>query len=121
MRAEVKDSPEMVPARVLVDLIRTYNPNTDADRIEAAYDYGKLMHEGQFRHSGEPYFTHPIAVAMILAEQRLDDDTIITALLHDTVEDTKSTFQAVSDRFGLDVAQLVDGVTKLTNLELSVG
>ncbi|MCL4164337.1 UNVERIFIED_CONTAM: hypothetical protein GTU68_056705, partial [Idotea baltica] len=68
---------------------------------------------------GEPYFTHPIAVAITLAEQRLDDDTIITALLHDTVEDTKSTFQAVSERFGLEVAQLVDGVTKLTNLELS--
>ena len=77
------------------------------------------MHDGQLRHSGEPYFTHPIAVAMILAEQRLDDDTIITALLHDTIEDTKSTFQAVANLFGPEVAHLVDGVTKLTNLELS--
>ena len=77
------------------------------------------MHEGQLRHSGEPYFTHPVAFAIILAEQRLDDDTIITALLHDTIEDTKSTFQTVVDLFGLEVAHLVDGVTKLTNLELS--
>ena len=63
------------------------------DLIRAAYDYGGLMHsEGQLRHSGEPYFTHPIAVALIVADMRLDDDTVITALLHDTVEDTKSTF-----------------------------
>ena len=109
----------MQGAQVLIDLIRVYNPNCDAARIEAAYDYGKEMHEGQFRHSGEPYFTHPIAVATILTEQRLDDDTIITALLHDTIEDTKSTYQGVAERFGTEVAQLVDGVTKLTNLELS--
>ncbi len=109
----------MLGAEVLIDRVRAYNPNCNAERIEAAYDYGKLMHKGQFRHSGEPYFTHPIAVAMILAEQHLDDDTIITALLHDTVEDTKSTFQAIEKRFGSEVAHLVDGVTKLTNLELS--
>ncbi|MDR6267228.1 RelA/SpoT family (p)ppGpp synthetase [Roseobacter sp. N2S] len=119
MRPSVQNNSEMVPAQVLVDLMKAYNPNCDAERIEAAYDYGKLMHTGQTRQSGEPYFTHPIAVAMILAEQRLDDDTIITALLHDTVEDTKSTYQAVEKRFGTEVAQLVDGVTKLTNLELS--
>jgi GTP pyrophosphokinase/guanosine-3',5'-bis(diphosphate) 3'-pyrophosphohydrolase len=117
--AEVQKDHEMQSAQVLVDLMHTYNPNCDADRVIAAYEYGKLMHEGQFRHSGEPYFTHPITVATILAEQRLDDDTIITALLHDTIEDTKSTFQGVSDRFGPEVAHLVDGVTKLTNLELS--
>ena len=109
----------MQSVQVLLDLMRTYNPNCDAKRITAAYDYGMAMHDGQFRHSGEPYFTHPIAVAMILAEQRLDDDTIITALLHDTIEDTKSTFQGVADLFGPEVAHLVDGVTKLTNLELS--
>jgi GTP pyrophosphokinase/guanosine-3',5'-bis(diphosphate) 3'-pyrophosphohydrolase len=77
------------------------------------------MHEGQSRQSGEPYFTHPVAVAAILTEQRLDDATIVTALLHDTIEDTKSTYSEVSRLFGADVAELVDGVTKLTNLQLS--
>ncbi|MEM6618591.1 MAG: bifunctional (p)ppGpp synthetase/guanosine-3',5'-bis(diphosphate) 3'-pyrophosphohydrolase [Pseudomonadota bacterium] len=105
----------------LIDLVQTYNPNANGERIEAAWEYGRLMHEGQLRQSGEPYWTHPVAVATILAHQRLDDDTIITALLHDTIEDTKSTYQAVEQRFGPEVALLVDGVTKLTNLELSAG
>ncbi len=78
-----------------------------------------MMHEGQVRTSGEPYFSHPVAVAMLLAEQRLDDATIITALLHDTVEDTGATQSEITLRFGDEVAQLVDGVTKLNNLELS--
>jgi RelA/SpoT family (p)ppGpp synthetase len=77
------------------------------------------MHQGQTRTSGDPYFSHPVAVAMLLAEQRLDDATIITALLHDTIEDTGSTYAEIALRFGEEVAQLVDGVTKLTNLELS--
>jgi guanosine-3',5'-bis(diphosphate) 3'-pyrophosphohydrolase len=77
------------------------------------------MHEGQFHQSGEPYFSHPVAVAAILTEQRLDDATLITALLHDTIEDTKSTFTEVERLFGSEVADLVDGVTKLTNLQLS--
>jgi guanosine-3',5'-bis(diphosphate) 3'-pyrophosphohydrolase len=77
------------------------------------------MHQGQFRHSGEPYFTHPVAVAAILTEQQLDDATIITALLHDTIEDTKANYGVVADKFGDDIAKLVDGVTKLTKLQLS--
>ena len=77
------------------------------------------MHASQLRKSGEPYFTHPVAVAMLLAEQKLDDATIITALLHDTIEDTLSTYADLARRFGEEIAQLVDGVTKLTNLELS--
>jgi len=109
----------MITAQKLIDQVKEYNPNSNTDKLLAAYEYGKLMHAGQMRHSGEPYFSHPVAVAFILAEQRLDDDTLITALLHDTIEDTKSTYQAVSERFGEEVAQLVDGVTKLTNLELS--
>ena len=99
--------------------MRSYNPASDVARIRAAYDYGRQMHEGQFRTSGEPYFSHPVAVAMLLAEQKLDDATIITALLHDTVEDTGSTYGEIERRFGREIAQLVDGVTKLTNLELS--
>ena len=76
------------------------------------------MHAPQKRSSGEPYFMHPVAVAMLLAEQRLDDATIITALLHDTIEDTGSTYAEISQRFGEEIAQLVDGVTKLTKLQL---
>ncbi|SLN29191.1 GTP pyrophosphokinase rsh [Pseudoruegeria aquimaris] len=109
----------MIAVEDLIALVRNYNPNTDAERIRKAYAYGMAMHEGQFRRSGEPYFTHPVAVAAILTEQRLDDDTIITALLHDTIEDTKSTYGEVAEMFGTEVAELVDGVTKLTNLQLS--
>jgi RelA/SpoT family (p)ppGpp synthetase len=109
----------MIPVEKLVDHVRSYNPNAKTKLISEAYEYGKLMHEGQFRHSGEPYFSHPIEVAMLLAHQNLDDSTIITALLHDVIEDTDSTYKEVAKRFGVDVAQLVDGVTKLTNLELS--
>ncbi|MBV7380451.1 RelA/SpoT family protein [Maritimibacter dapengensis] len=103
----------------LVEKVRAYNPKSNSDLIRAAFDYGRRMHEGQFRHSGEPYFTHPVAVAHVLAEQKLDDSTIITALLHDTIEDTGSTYGEISAHFGADVAELVDGVTKLTNLQLS--
>ncbi len=109
----------MIPVEDLIALVRNYNPNTDAVLIRRAYAYGMEMHKEQFRHSGEPYFTHPVAVAAILTEQRLDDATIITALLHDTIEDTKATYTEVADIFGKEVAELVDGVTKLTNLQLS--
>ncbi|MBK0326390.1 bifunctional (p)ppGpp synthetase/guanosine-3',5'-bis(diphosphate) 3'-pyrophosphohydrolase [Rhodobacteraceae bacterium F11138] len=109
----------MIAAEDLIALVRNYNPKTNAERINAAYEYGKRMHEGQFRHSGEPYFSHPVAVAAILTEQRLDDATIITALLHDTIEDTKASYSEVEGMFGREVAELVDGVTKLTNLQLS--
>ncbi len=109
----------MISAEDLVDLVRNYNPKTNAELITAAYDYGREMHEGQVRKSGEPYFSHPVTVAAILTEQHLDDATIITALLHDTIEDTRSTFSEVEQRFGKEIADLVDGVTKLTNLQLS--
>jgi len=109
----------MTTAQDLIGLVRAYNPKTDAKLIAAAYDYGRAMHEGQFRHSGEPYFSHPVAVACILAEMRLDDATIATALLHDTIEDTKSTCAEVQGQCGTGIAELVDGVTKLTNLQLN--
>src|SRR6056297_429916 len=109
----------MIAVDDLITLVRHYNPRTDEALIRAAYDFGRAMHEGQFRHSGEPYFTHPVAVAAILTEQRLDDATIITALLHDTIEDTKASYRIVEEKFGREVADLVDGVTKLTNLQLS--
>ena len=109
----------MIDVEDLIALVRNYNPKTNAELIHSAYDYGCHMHDGQKRHSGEDYFTHPVAVAAILTEQRLDDATIITALLHDTIEDTKSTYTEVARQFGEEVAELVDGVTKLTNLQLS--
>ncbi len=106
-------------AEELVALVRAYNPKSNAELIRRAFDYGAEAHEGQLRHSGEPYFTHPVAVAQILAKQRLDDASIITALLHDTIEDTRSTYREVERIFGAEIAGLVDGVTKLTNLQLT--
>ncbi len=109
----------MISSTELAAIVRAYNPNADFERLDAAYEYGRRMHDGQKRHSGEEYFMHPVAVAAILAEQRLDDDTVITALLHDTLEDTGSTYTELTERFGLGVAELVNGVTNLTNLQLS--
>jgi GTP diphosphokinase / guanosine-3',5'-bis(diphosphate) 3'-diphosphatase len=109
----------MIDVEDLIALVRNYNPRCNADLIRKAYAYGFKMHDGQMRKSGEPYFTHPVAVAAILTEQRLDDATIITALLHDTIEDTRSTYADLTAMFGEEVAELVDGVTKLTNLQLS--
>ncbi len=109
----------MIDVEDLVELVRNYNPRSNSDLIRRAYAYGLAMHEGQVRRSGEPYFNHPVAVAALLTEQQMDDATIVTALLHDTIEDTKSTREAVAERFGAEIADLVDGVTKLTKLELS--
>ena len=109
----------MTTADDLIALVHTYNPRSNQALIRAAYDFGQAMHDGQVRQSGEPYFTHPVAVAMILAEQQMDDGTIITALLHDTIEDTKASFAEVEKQFGREIAELVDGVTKLTNLQLN--
>ena len=109
----------MIDSDELIALVQNYNPKSNSKLISCAYDYGREMHNGQLRHSGEEYFTHPVAVAAILTEQQLDDATIITALLHDTIEDTRSTYTEVEKRFGKEIAELVDGVTKLTNLQLS--
>jgi GTP pyrophosphokinase len=103
----------------LIALVRAYNPRLNEPLLRDAFSYGQDMHEGQFRHSGEPYYTHPVAVTTILAEQQMDDATLVTALLHDTIEDTKATYAEVSERFGNEIAELVDGVTKLTNLQLT--
>jgi GTP diphosphokinase / guanosine-3',5'-bis(diphosphate) 3'-diphosphatase len=109
----------VIPVESLTALVSSYNPRSDDGLIAAAYEYGMRMHEGQFRTSGEPYFSHPVAVATLLAQQKLDDATIITALLHDTIEDTGSTYSEIALRFGDEIAQLVDGVTKLNNLQLN--
>ncbi|MFO7919819.1 MAG: HD domain-containing protein, partial [Nioella sp.] len=109
----------MIDVDDLLSLVRNYNPKCNEALLRGAYGYARDMHAGQYRRSGEPYFSHPVEVAAILTEQRLDDATIATALLHDTIEDTKSTYTDIAAKFGSDVAELVDGVTKLTNLELS--
>ncbi len=109
----------MIDADDLIELVRNYNPTTDEALLLKAYAYGEEMHAGQKRHSGEPYFSHPVAVAAILTEMKLGDAAIATALLHDTIEDTRSTYREIEKRFGTEIAELVDGVTKLTNLQLT--
>ncbi len=114
-----RETSRTIEVEDLVALVRNYNPRSDGDLIRRAHEFGRRMHEGQLRRSGEPYFTHPVAVAAILTEMRLDDASIVTALLHDTVEDTKATVEDVAGAFGTEIAELVNGVTKLTNLQLS--
>lgn len=94
------------------------SPTADFEAVERAYAFADSHHETQLRASGEPYISHPLAVAGIVAEKRLDTASIVTALLHDTVEDTTATLEEVTRLFGDEVAGLVDGVTKLSKLEL---
>ncbi|MEO0361553.1 MAG: RelA/SpoT family protein, partial [Pseudomonadota bacterium] len=103
----------------LVEMVRAYNPAADEALLNRAYVYGARAHATQTRASGEPYFGHPLEVAAILTGLRLDDATIVTALLHDTIEDTEATFAEITDLFGKEIAELVDGVTKLNKLELT--
>ena len=107
----------MISAADLIALVRNYNPKTNEALIHAAYDYGREMHEGQFRRSGEPYFTHPVAVAAILTEQRLDDATIVTALLHDTIEDTETSPDELDHLFGSEDLSVVLEVTDDKSLD----
>ncbi|MGN0329048.1 MAG: RelA/SpoT family protein [Lachnospira sp.] len=100
----------------LIESIKKYHPSSDLTDIKKAYDIARKAHEGQFRKSGEPYIIHPLCVAIILAELELDKETIIAGLLHDVVEDTVMTSEDVAREFGDEVALLVDGVTKLTQL-----
>ena len=107
---------EMPVAELLPKL--TYLSTKDRDVVERAFDVARVAHEGQFRLSGEPYVEHPLAVAMLLADLRLDADTLAAALLHDTVEDTDMTREQLEAGFGPQVAKLVDGVTKLGKIHL---
>ena len=102
----------------LVDRIKAYDPGADEVMLNKAYVYAMKAHGKQFRASGDPYFAHPLEVAAILTELKLDEATIATALLHDTVEDTLATYDDIKANFGQEVADLVDGVTKLSALEL---
>ncbi|MFT8244408.1 RelA/SpoT family protein [Roseomonas sp. BN140053] len=102
----------------IADLVLAYDPRADRGLIERAYALARDAHSGQKRENGDPYIGHPVAVARILAGYRLDTATIATALLHDTVEDTGLTLRELEKGFGPEVAKLVDGVTKLTRLEI---
>jgi guanosine-3',5'-bis(diphosphate) 3'-pyrophosphohydrolase len=101
----------------LVERVRTYNPGAALDTLERAYQFSATVHQGQRRRSGEPYLTHPLAVAGIIAELRLDVPSVATGLLHDTVEDTLTTLDEIQARFGPEVAELVDGVTKISRID----
>ncbi len=105
--------------QVLLEKIRLYHPSDDFSMIEKAYHVADEAHEGQKRKSGEPYIIHPICVAIILAELEMDKETIAAGLLHDVVEDTAMTKEEVAREFSEEVALLVDGVTKLTQLNLT--
>lgn len=103
----------------LIATIRKYRPTTDLSDIEKAYRIADKAHDGQKRKSGEPYIIHPLCVAIILAELELDKETIVAGILHDVVEDTVMTSEQIAAEFSDEVALLVDGVTKLTQLDLS--
>jgi len=103
----------------LVDAAGKYLPKPQIMRIRKAYEFAESAHEGQARHTGHPYITHPLAVASILVDMRLDDKCIIAALLHDVVEDTAKTQSAVNRHFGKEVGYLVDAVSKLGNIHKS--
>ncbi len=101
----------------LAEKVKSYDPNADEALINSAYVYAMKAHGTQTRHNGDTYFSHPVEVAGILTELKLDSATVATGLLHDTVEDTNSTLDEIEKLFGPDVSALVDGVTKLTRLE----
>lgn len=102
----------------LVDRVRSYNPNTDEDLLNRAYVYAMRAHGTQKRASGDPFFAHPLEVAAILTDLKLDDATIVAAVLHDTVEDTAATLEEIESMFGPDIRRLVDGLTKIKKLDL---
>ncbi len=115
----VMDAPKTPIPRFneIEELVRTYYPDADLDVIRAAYVYSAQVHGGQIRRSGEPYLVHPVAVARILARMRMDEATVVTGLLHDTVEDTLATVEELEQFFGKEIASLVDGVTKMSKIE----
>jgi GTP pyrophosphokinase len=102
----------------LVERVRSYDTGVDEDALNRAYVFAMKAHGAQTRESGDPYFSHPLEVAGILTELKLDTSSIMTALLHDVVEDTKASLEEIERRFGKDIARLVDGVTKLSRIEL---
>ena len=103
----------------ILQRVQEYNPGADLDLLRKAYVFSAREHRDQVRRSGEPYLIHPLEVAYVLAELRLDTSSIVAGLLHDVVEDTLTTSQTVADYFGEDVAHIVGGVTKISKLKFT--
>src|SRR5229473_1895972 len=117
-RAGAAGQPAMMRQFELVERVKGYDPSADEDALNRAYVFSMKAHGAQLRASGDPYFSHPVEVAGLLARMKLDTASIVTGLLHDTVEDTVATLEDIERLFGPEIARLVDGVTKLSRLEL---
>src|SRR5690242_7388582 len=113
-----RSKPRMMRQYELVERVRKCNPATNEDLLNRAYVYAMKAHGEQKRASGDPYFPHPLEVAAIITDLKLDDATIVAALLHDTIEDTEATRAEIDQLFGKDIGHLVEGLTKLKKLEL---
>ena len=107
----------MLNQKDLINKVKTYNPFLSSETLSKAYSFALNAHKHQKRDSGDPYLIHPVAVADILSDLKLDSATIATGLLHDTIEDTKATYKTIVKEFGKEVADLVDGVTKISEFE----
>ncbi|MBD3868348.1 MAG: bifunctional (p)ppGpp synthetase/guanosine-3',5'-bis(diphosphate) 3'-pyrophosphohydrolase, partial [Acidobacteria bacterium] len=103
----------------ILERVEEYNPGADFDLLRRAYVFSAREHRNQVRRSGEPYLVHPMEVAWILAELKLDTSSVVAGLLHDVVEDTLTTLETVEEYFGADVAHIVAGVTKISRLKYS--
>ena len=103
----------------LIERVRSYDGGADTDLIARAYDFSAAVHKGQKRASGEPYLIHPVEVAGVIAELKLDVASVVTGLLHDTVEDTLTTLDEIEETFGAEIAALVDGVTKISQISFT--
>ena len=111
----------MLNSEELISKVKSYNKFLNPETLTKAYNFALKAHEKQKRDEGSPYIIHPVAVANILTELKLDSATIATGLLHDTIEDTHATYQTIKQEFGDEVADLVDGVTKISAFENSAG
>ena len=103
----------------IIERVNVYSKNKDHEIIKRAYEFSEKAHNGQLRASGEPFFKHPAKVALILTSFELDDASICAGLLHDVIEDTEYTYEDVKNEFGEEIANLVDGVTKLGKIPYS--
>ena len=113
--SRVRTNPVLDP---VLSIHRQFHPKADAVTLTRAYERAEELHQGVYRKSGDPYITHPLAVAAICAEIGMDTTTLVAALLHDTVEDTDYSLEQLTEEFGPEVARLVDGVTKLDKVAL---
>ena len=116
-RSKLPTTPRFTGQKRLVEKLNAYLPDADVAKIVAAYEFGLAAHEGQHRRSGAPYITHPVAVADILADMHMDAETISAAILHDVIEDTPAAKDEIESEFGDEIAALVDGVTKLDQIQ----